>query len=637
MAFQPARQAGLGTQSEEKPKALAPLAVGALGIVYGDIGTSPLYALHVTFGDGKLFTITQENVFGILSLIAWSLMIVVTLKYVVLIMRADNRGEGGILALYALLRRLLRVQPSLRKPVMVAALAGLALFFGDSTITPAISVLSAVEGLEIATPAFRRFVVPISLAVLVGLFVIQRHGTRRVGQLFGPIMAIWFVSLAAMGVAHIQDQPAVLSAFHPKYAIAFVEAHGIGVLVAFGAVVLAVTGAEALYADMGHFGRKPIRLAWISVVFPGLLLHYMGQGAFLLSDPNAIRNPFFLMVPAYLLYPLVALATIATVIASQAVISGAFSMVHQGIQLGLIPRLEVLYTSSVERGQIYVPKANWWLLAAVIFLVVWFQKSSNLAAAYGIAVTGTMMIDTVLASLIALLMWRWPMPIVLLLFGFLLTVDLLFFASTSLKLADGGWAPLVLAGTLLALMLTWVRGREILYRRLEEQGMGLASFLKAIEERPVKRVPGTAVYLARIGENVPHALLHNLKHNKIIHERVVLLTVKTEDDPYVAPQDRVEVAELSQGFHRAVIHYGFRETPDIPRDSVALARAGLALKLEDSSYFVGRVTLVRADRPTLPRWQRRLFFIVTRNAYSAPDFYKLPPNRVVEMGAQLAI
>ena len=623
--------------SSAPPHALAPLVLAALGVVYGDIGTSPLYTLRQCFGNRDDFPVTPDNVLGILSLIAWSLIVVVFVKYVLVILRADNKGEGGILALLALVMRSLRARPALRQFALVAGLLGFSLFLGDSIITPAISVLSAVEGLELVTPMFTPYIVPLALGILIGLFVIQRRGSAVLGSLFGPITGIWFVVIGGLGAVQIVENPVVLAALDPRYAAAFVQSNGWSVMVSLAAVVLAVTGAEALYADMGHFGRRPIRVAWMSVVFPGLLLNYFGQGALILGDPTTVESPFFLLAPSWLLLPLVGLATAATVIASQAVITGAYSMVHQGMQLGFLPRLKVIYTSEAERGQIYVPKLNWWLMVSVGALVLGFGSSDGLASAYGIAVTGTMAIDTVLAAIAAIFIWRWHWLPVTALFGALLAVDLAFFSATAMKFLSGGWVPLAVALAMFVLMITWLRGRKILYRALAEDGMNIDTFLSTIAKRPIQRVPGTAVYMTRIGASVPHALLHNLKHNKILHDRVLLLSVRTDDVPEVERSRRAELTDLGGGFYRATLHYGFREQPDVPEALKEYAALGLPLVPEELSFFVGRVNLVDAERPKLARWRRWLFVFATKNALSAPDFYKLPPNRVVEMGAQMAI
>jgi len=613
------------------------LSLATLGVVYGDIGTSLLYAFRECFAHGSGLEPTRDNVLGVLSLIFWSLVIVVTVKYVTVIMRADNRGEGGIVALMALARKLFEARPWLGAILMPAGLIGLALFMGDAAITPAISVLSAVEGLSVATPSFQAYVVPISLGVLIALFMIQSRGTAIVGRMFGPIVCVWFSALAVLGVGKIIDYPDVLSALDPSYAAAFIAHRGWAIAVTLGAIVLVVTGVEALYADMGHFGRKPIGVAWLSLVFPALVLNYFGQGALVIHDPHAVRNPFFLMVGDHLLYPMVALATAATVIASQAVISGAFSLVHQAIQLGYAPRLNVRHTSERQIGQIYIARVNWALMVAVIGLVVAFRSSSHLAAAYGIAVTGTMAMTTILTSAIALYRWNWPTVFVILVFGIFLLIDLVFFGANALKVLHGGWVPLAIAVAVYFVISTWIRGRDLLYERLNEQGMRLDAFVDSITPNKLIRVPGTAVYMTRAGDTVPHSLLHNIKHNKVLHERVVLLTVITEEIPFVESSRHIEVIAYPKRFYRLLIRYGFKETPELPKAFARCAEEGLELDLAETSFFLGRVTLVIAERSTMSRWRRRLFFVLANNSLSAPDFFRIPPNRVVEVGAQLAL
>ena len=622
--------------SNERNRAAA-LTLGALGVVYGDIGTSPLYTIRQCFGQAGGIAATEENVLGVLSLIFWSLFVVITLKYVLLIMRADNRGEGGIMALIALTRRGPKGKPRTRRLLLMAGLFGAALFLGDGVITPAISVLSAIEGLEIATPALKAYVVPLSLIVIVGLFLVQDRGTGAVGALFGPIICVWFVVLGALGLIEIVKVPKVLAAIDPRHAAMFAANHGWRAFVVLGSVVLAVTGGEALYADMGHFGRRAVRLAWFTLVLPGLLLNYFGQGALVILDPAAVRNPFYLLGPAELLYPMVALATAATVIASQAVITGAFSLSNQAIQLGYCPRLAVRHTSAQRIGQIYVPQVNWALLVAVLALVIGFESSDHLGAAYGLAVTGTMAMTTVLAGAAALGRWRWPQPLTFLAFGLFLAVDLIFFGATTLKLLEGGWVPLLIATGLYVLMSTWSQGRDALYARLRADRMSVEDFVDGLKPDSINRVAGTAVYLARIGDGVPHALLHNLKHNKVLHERVVLLTAVTEDIPVVAEDQRVDVVALPKRIYRVTVRYGFRETPDLPRALRHCAAKGLEFDMMETSFFVGRVTLVRAKKPRMARWRRRLYFALTSNALSVTDFFRIPPNRVVELGAQIEL
>jgi KUP system potassium uptake protein len=621
-----------------KPRSdLAKLALGALGVVYGDIGTSPLYALKecVTMPHGV--APMADNIFGLLSLLFWSITLVVSGKYILYIMRADNNGEGGIVALMA---RVL-AQPNLtrrrRRAVLMLGLAGAALFYGDGAITPAISVLSAVEGLEVATPAFKPYVIPITLGILAALFAIQKHGTARVGLSFGPIMFAWFALLAVLGVVHIAANPAVLSALWPGYGIAFLAAHPrIGYL-ALGAVFLALTGAEALYADMGHFGRRPIRAAWFWLVFPALVLNYFGQGALLLKDAATIRNPFYLLAPDWGLYPMVAIATAATVIASQAVITGVYSITHQAIQLGYAPRMAVRHTSGRAMGQIYVPAMNLALFAVVAALVVAFQSSSNLAAAYGIAVSGTMIITTMFAFLVARNEWRWPAPAAAMAFGALLAVDVTFFSANSVKIADGGWFPLVFGAGVLALLTTWKRGRELVDEQLDKGALPLAPFIESVEREDLPTAPLTAIFLTSTPDFIPHPLLHNLKHNGVLHERVVICHVTVLPTPRVPPTQHVVVERLSKRFFRVSIYYGFMEDQDVPASLEWCGEQGLALDPMATSYFLGRETVLPRVRRGMSGWRQRLFAAMFRNAGTSADHFKLPPNRVVELGTQVTL
>jgi KUP system potassium uptake protein len=613
------------------------LAIGALGVVYGDIGTSPLYTMKEVFGGPHRLPVTPDNVLGILSLVFWSLLIVVSLKYLTFIMRADNRGEGGIMALMSLVQRATRHRTRGHWLLLVLGLFGAALFYGDGLITPAISVLSAVEGLEVATPALKPYVVPTALVVLVSLFLIQRRGTASVGVLFGPIMAVWFGVLAVLGAINVAQTPAVLAAMNPAYAVQFFATNqGLGFL-ALGAVVLAVTGVEALYADMGHFGRLPIRLVWFAFVLPALLLNYFGQGALLIREPEAVVNPFYLQGPEWAIYPMVAIATAATIIASQAVISGAFSVTRQAVQLGYLPRMEIRHTSEHSIGQIYIPFMNWFLLVGVVALVLGFQSSSNLAAAYGIAVTGTMAIDTILAAVIAITLWRWNRVLVVLgALGFLF-FDLAFFGANSFKLLDGGWFPIIVAGAVFAVLSTWKRGRELLRERLKNDSIPLQLFLDNIKEHGPTRVPGTAVFLSSQGQSVPHALLHNLAHNKVLHERVVFLTVRTEDVPFVADSERIEVEELGGNFYRVVAHYGFKEDPNVPQALNQCQVCGQEMNLLETSFFLSRETLIPTKMPGMAPWRERLFIWMARSAQNAMAFFRLPSNRVIELGTQVEI
>ncbi|KAF7600087.1 MAG: potassium transporter Kup [Candidatus Dactylopiibacterium carminicum] len=617
-------------------KRLAALTLAATGVVYGDIGTSPLYTMKEIFG-GHGIPPNMPNVLGILSLVFWALMLVVSLKYVLFIMRADNRGEGGIMALTALANRAVQGSPRKMWLLTILGLFGAALFYGDGVITPAMSVLSAVEGLHIATPAFDGFVVPIAIGVLLSLFWMQSRGTGQVGTLFGPVMVFWFLTLGALGVLQVVEQPRVLLALNPWYGLSFFAEHRILGFLALGSVVLAVTGGEALYADMGHFGRRPIKLAWFGLVLPCIYLNYLGQGALLLSDPAAVRNPFYLLAPGWLLYPLIGLATAATIIASQAVISGAFSLTRQATQLGYCPRIAFIHTSSHEIGQVYVPGVNWALLVAVVAVVLGFRSSSNLASAYGIAVTLTMLIDTLLAFVVVRHLWRWSLSKgFVFLVGFLV-VDLAFVIACAVKILDGGWFPLGLGAAIFTLMATWRRGRDLLGERTRVETMPLDLFIQSLFHSPPHRVAGTGVFMTSNPEGVPR-LLHNLLHNKVLHERIVLLTVVTEDVPTVPEIDRVECESLDYGFHRILVRYGFKEAPDIPAALQQLSSEGkFSFALMETTFFLGRERLVPHRKPGMAMWRERLFFFMFRNASSAADFFHIPPNRVVEFGTQVEI
>jgi KUP system potassium uptake protein len=614
------------------------LLLAALGVVFGDIGTSPLYAIRECFSHGGgALEVSPASILGVLSLIVWAQVLLISLKYALFVMRADNQGQGGILALMALA---LHGQDARRRSslaIMGLAAVGAALFFGDGMLTPAISVLSAVEGLELAAPWLHPFVVPLTVVVVIGLFAMQSQGTEHVGRLFGPVMAAWFSVLAAMGLWQVAGDPSVLAALDPRHAARFVATDPVVAFVTLGAVFLAVTGAEALYADMGHFGARPIRLAWFAFVFPALTLNYLGQGALLLADPAAVRNPFYLMVPSWALLPLVLLATAATVIASQAVISGAFSLARQCVQLGFLPRLETRHTSEHEIGQIYAPQVNWMLMAGVIALVVGFRSSSSLASAYGIAVTGTMAIDGILFWFVARRVWGWNGVATSALVAMFLVVDLAFLGSNALKIADGGWFPLVVGAALVAVMKTWRDGRRLLAEQMHQAALPVADFVSQVARRPAQRVAGTAVFLTGSPEGAPHALLHNLKHNRILHERVVFLTVRFRDAPFVSPGQRVQTEDLGQGFHRIVLSYGFKETPNIPRELDRVRDAGGPFDPMQTSYFLGRERLVLRDRPLMARWREKLFIVMQHNQSSATDFFGIPPNRVVELGAQVEV
>ncbi len=622
--------------TDAKTRRLFALSAGAVGVVFGDIGTSPLYAIQQCFSAENGLRVTTANVFGIASLVVWALFMVVTIKYVLFVMRADNRGEGGIMALLALVHE--RAAKSSRLGVvLILGLFGAALFFGDGIITPAISVLSAVEGIDVATPALHRFIVPISLGILIALFWFQDRGTAKIGAVFAPVMGLWFVTIALLGISQIVHHPRILAAVDPEYAAWFMMAHGWHAFILLGAVVLVVTGGEALYADMGHFGKKPIQLAWFGLVLPALLLNYFGQSALMLSDPAAASNPFYLMVPSWSLWPMVLLATFATVIASQAVISGVFSLTRQAIQLGFAPRMEVRHTSGAEEGQIFVPDANTALMIGVILLVIGFRSSANLAAAYGIAVTGTMATTTMLALIVARRLWRWPLWQCLGLGILFMMVDMSFLAANLLKIPNGGWFPVGVGLGVFLLMMTWKRGRQILARRLFEESLPLPMFLRRQKESTVQKVAGTAIFLTSDPDSVPTALLHNLKHNKILHERIVFLTVVTEPVPRVPGKDRVQVEGLIEGFYRIILRYGFSQDADIPKALRLCRTLGLEFDLMQTSFFIGRETLIPSIRADMPMWQEKLFVSMNRNAMSATDFFKIPSNRVVELGTQVTL
>jgi KUP system potassium uptake protein len=612
------------------------LLLAVLGVVYGDIGTSPLYALKTSLLHFAADGIDRAEVLGILSMIFWSLVFVVTVKYVLLIMRADNRGEGGIMALTALTQRVL-ASGRMRRAAALVGIAGACLFFGDGIITPAISVLSAVEGLKVVSPALEELVLPLSAAIILGLFLVQYRGTSAMGVVFGPVCALWFAAIGLLGLAEILEHPEVLAALSPTYAIGFAGSHGLATFVALGSVVLAVTGAEALYADMGHFGRRPIEWMWTLLVLPALALNYFGQGALLLGDPAAIENPFYLLAPEWLRLPMVFLATAATIIASQAVISGAYSLGRQCIQLGFLPRMVVHHTSGTEEGQIYMPQVNAALLVGVLVLVLAFKNSDSLAAAYGIAVTGTFICTTVLAILVFRRKFGWSWLLVGLAFGPLLALDILFFASNVLKIPDGGWVPLVLGTGAFVLMTTWHRGRDLLFARFRQDTLPLRSFLARLPQSRTIRVPGIAVFMTGTADYLPNALLHNLKHNKVLHERVLFVTVLNEDIPQAPAERRLEVAELAPGIHRVVLCYGFHESPNVPRDLEALRQAGVDWEPMQASYFLGRETLVQAVVPKMARWRQWLFTYMSRNAVPATEFFCIPADRVVEVGVRVAI
>ncbi len=616
---------------------MLPLAVGAIGVVYGDIGTSPLYTLRTAFTGSYGLALTPDNILGVLSVIFWALLIIVTLKYITLIMRADNRGEGGILALTALVSRGLEGRDRLRWWLVGLGIFGASMFYGDGMITPAISVLGAVEGLGVIAPAMHAYIVPVAVLILVALFAVQRKGTAGLGAVFGPVMALWFVTLAVLGAQQIGRNPAVLEALGPTYALRFITGNPGTAFVAFGAVVLAVTGTEALYADMGHFGRSPIRRAWIFFVFPALLLNYFGQAALVLGDPAAIQNPFYLLAPEWGRVPLLLLATAAAIIASQAVISGAFSLTRAAIQMGYCPRLTILHTSERAIGQIYIPFINWMLLAAIVALVIGFRNSDNLAGAYGIAVTTAMLIDSILIFVVMRRLWKWPLLVAILIGAPLLLIDLFFLSSNALKIPEGGWFPILIGGVVFTLLTTWKRGRALLMRRLADDAMPLDLFIQSIEASPPTRVPGTAVFLTSTQNRVPHALLHNLKHNKVLHERVVFLTIVTQDIPFVPDEERYEIKPLGCDFFRMVANYGFKDDPDVPELLEDCGRRGFVFDMMETSFFVSRETLIATVTPGMALWREKLFVSMSKNATKASEFFQVPTNRVVELGTQVEL
>ncbi len=620
--------------SSHNKQALPAITVAAIGVVFGDIGTSPLYALKEIFNGHHPIPVTPENILGVLSLVFWAIIVLVTIKYVAIIMRADNRGEGGSLALLALVTERAK-NPRLTWIITLLGIFAAALFYGDSMITPAISVLSAVEGLEIITPDLKPYVIPLTLGILTGLFFIQKHGTGAMGKLFGPVMVSWFAILGVLGVMQIVHNPAILLALNPLYAIVFITEHTGLAFLALGSVVLAVTGGEALYTDMGHFGRFPIRLAWFGFVMPALVLNYFGQGALLLVEPGAIASPFYHLAPDWALIPMVILATAATVIASQAVISGAFSVARQSIQMGLLPRMQIIHTSGMEEGQIYVPFTNWSLYLAVVALVIGFKSSSNLAAAYGIAVTGTMLIDTILVAFVMVLMWKWNKLLVALVAGSLLVVDIAFFAANAIKIPEGGWFPLAMGLVSFTVLTTWLRGRRMVSEEMAKQSIPMSDFLQSIDD--VHRIYGTAVFMTSAKDGVPPALLHNLKHNQVLHERVVLVTVQTTDTPTVNDMERIYLHRMQKGFMRLIIRYGFMESPDIPGALELCKGHGERFEMMETTFYLSRETIVPSMARGMTPVRARLFAVMSKNATSASDFFQIPTNRVVELGTQLVI
>ncbi|RZI44140.1 potassium transporter Kup [Herbaspirillum sp. HC18] len=623
--------------SDLQKSTLSSLTIAAIGVVYGDIGTSPLYAMKEVFSKEHGLPLTEANLFGVVSLILWTLTIIVSLKYVALILRADNRGEGGIMALVALALSSVTRKSAWYTPITLIGLVGAALFYGDGVITPAISVLSAVEGLEVATPAFQPYVVPLTVAVLVGLYMFQSKGTAGIGKWFGPVMLIWFAALAAMGVANVIDKPAILGAINPLHAARFLLDNGWIAFLALGAVVLSVTGAEALYADMGHFGKRPIRLAWFAVVFPALALNYLGQGAVLLADPEAVSNPFFQQVGAWGVLPLVVLSTMATVIASQATISGTFSITQQAIALGFLPRMRILHTSEREIGQIYIPLINWMQLTAVVMAVAGFGSSSNLASAYGIAVTATMMLTTVLTFFVVRYNWKYNLLLALAPTLFFLVVDTAFFSANTLKILHGGWFPLVLASVVVVVMLTWRDGRQLVFQNIQEHLVPLDAFLQSLFISPPIRVDGTALYFRPEGDGVPHAMLHNLLHNKVMHKRTVFLTVFNGDIPTVPESERIKVEALGHDCFQVNVHYGFKDERDIPQVLEQCRKAGLEFDMMETSFFISRQNVIPKVGSGLALWREALFATMSRNARDAADYYRVPSNRVIELGTQVEI
>ena len=612
------------------------LTMGAIGVVYGDIGTSVLYSVKEVFGSGHV-PFTPDNVYGILSIFFWTLTIIVSLKYVTLVLRADNNGEGGLVAMLALASMSVRDRPMLRRVLLVVGIAGTCLFYGDGVITPAISVLSAVEGLEVVSPAFVKFVMPLTLIILLGLFMVQKRGTGGIGKFFGPITLVWFAVIAALGLYHIATQPAILWAVSPHYAVRFIISEPGTTFIILGAVVLCVTGGEALYADMGHFGKQPIRVAWFSVVMPSLTLNYFGQGALLLNNPEAVKNPFFMMAPDWALLPLVILATAATVIASQALISGAFSVTKQVIQLGFLPRLQVQHTSVSDTGQIYVPFVNWGLFGAIVLAVMMFKSSSNLAAAYGIAVCTDMLITTVLTFFVIRYSWRYPLWLCLGATSFFFLVDFAFWSSNLLKLADGGWFPLLIGGIILTFMLTWRDGRELLNAKHRDEALELRPFLDAVFIAPPARVDGTAVFLASEVGIVPNAMLHNLKHNKVLHAVNLFVTVRSHEVPWIGLDKRLEVEQLGHQCWQVVINYGFKNDPDVPGALSLLKTHGCAVDAMTTSYFLSRDSIVPTVHGGMATWREKLFAQMHLNASAAADFLNLPSNSVVELGSKIEI
>ena len=623
--------------TDSTKSSVAALTLAAIGIVYGDIGTSPLYTMKEVFAVHHGIAPNPDNVLGVVSLILWGLIIVISLKYITLVLRADNRGEGGIMALTALALSSVTQTSRWHYPVMLLGMVGAGLFFGDGVITPAISVLSAIEGLEVATPAFKPYVIPLTVAVLVALYMVQRRGTAGIGKWFGPIVLVWFIALALMGAVNIIRNPVILVAFNPLHAFGFLVHNGWFAFAALGAIVLALTGAEALYADMGHFGKKSVRLAWFSVVFPALALNYLGQGALLLTNPAAVSNPFFQQLGPWSVYPLVMLSTMATVIASQATISGAFSVTQQAISLGFLPRMRIRQTSESEKGQIYIPLVNWLQLAAVVVAVVGFGSSSNLASAYGIAATATMLTTTLLTFFVVRFGWKYPVLLSVAATGFFFMIDVTLFSSTSLKFISGGWFTLTISAFMVTVMLTWRTGRELVFQNLQLNHIPVNDFLHSLFVNPPLRVNGTAIFFRTEGEGVPHALLHNLLHNKVLHERTIFLTVWATDIPRIPDGERIKVESLVHNFYQVNVYYGFSDERDIPRALERCNQAGLAIDPMQTSFFIARQTVLATPKAGMALWREALYSAMARNARDAADYFKLPANRVIELGVQVEI
>lgn len=619
-----------------KKSSLAALTLGAIGVVYGDIGTSVLYAVKEVFGSGHV-PFTPDNVYGILSIFFWTLTVIVSIKYVALVLRADNNGEGGLIAMLALASTAVKDKPQLRKTLLIVGIFGTSLFYGDGVITPAISVLSAVEGLEVVSPAFKQGVIPITLVILFALFAVQKHGTAGIGKFFGPITLIWFGVLALLGISQIVTHPEILVAVSPHYAVMFMWANPGTTFIILGAVVLCVTGAEALYADLGHFGKKPIRLAWFSVVMPSLVLNYFGQGALLIGNPAAVKNPFFLMAPEWALLPLVGLATMATVIASQALITGAFSVTKQAIQMGYLPRLNIQHTSVRDTGQIYMPFVNWGLFITIVLAVVMFRSSSNLAAAYGIAVCTDMLITTILTFYVIRYGWKYPLSLCIAATGIFFLVDFAFFASNLMKLFAGGWFPLLIGGAVFTLMITWKEGRHLLNEKLRADAIDLPSFLDAVFVSPPARVEGTAVFLTAEPGSVPNALLHNLKHNKVLHEQNLFVTVRNHEIPWIGMNKRLEIESLGHDCWQVNVHYGFKNDLDLPKALQQIKGRGCELEAMTTSYFLSRDTVIPTIGSGMAPWREKLFAQMHHNASGAADFLNLPNNSVVELGSKIEI